>query len=86
MHGIRFDANNQVKPFVFNGCLIYSESDDNMDNETKTTGADRSRININESYEVDYWSNKFGVSKDKLKAAVQIVGDSGDAVEEFLKK
>ncbi|WP_231426825.1 MULTISPECIES: DUF3606 domain-containing protein [Pedobacter] len=57
-----------------------------MDNETKTTGADRSRININESYEVDYWSNKFGVSKDKLKAAVQIVGDSGDAVEEFLKK
>jgi len=57
-----------------------------MDDKQKTGGADRSRININESYEVDYWSNKFGVSKDKLKAAVQTVGTSADAVEEFLKK
>ncbi|WP_199562631.1 DUF3606 domain-containing protein [Pedobacter chinensis] len=57
-----------------------------MDDKQKTGGADRGRININESYEVDYWSNKFGVSKDKLKAAVQTVGTSADAVEEFLKK
>jgi len=57
-----------------------------MDDKTKTGGADRGRININEGYEVDYWSNKFGVSKDKLKAAVQTVGTSANAVEEFLKK
>ena len=57
-----------------------------MDDKTKTGGADRSRININESYEVDYWANKFGVSKDKLKAAVQTVGTSAAAVEDFLKK
>ena len=57
-----------------------------MDDKTKTGGADRVRININESYEVDYWSNKFSVSKDKLKAAVQTVGTSVKAVEEFLKK
>ncbi|UKT65705.1 DUF3606 domain-containing protein [Pedobacter mucosus] len=57
-----------------------------MDNKQKTTIADRSRININESYEVDYWSNKFGVSKDKLKATVQIVGTSVKAVENYLTK
>ncbi|WP_316807821.1 DUF3606 domain-containing protein [Pedobacter agri] len=57
-----------------------------MDDKTKTGGADRSKININESYEVDYWANKFGVSKDKLKAAVQTVGTSVAEVEEFLKK
>ncbi|MBO9674661.1 MAG: DUF3606 domain-containing protein [Sphingobacteriaceae bacterium] len=57
-----------------------------MDDKQKRGSADRSRININEGYEVDYWSNKFGVSKDKLKAAVQTVGNSAHAVEDFLRK
>ncbi|WP_293309550.1 DUF3606 domain-containing protein [Pedobacter sp. UBA5917] len=57
-----------------------------MDDKQKTGSADRGRININEGYELDYWSNKFGVSKDKLKAAVQTVGTSAEAVEDFLKK
>ncbi|MBE5321530.1 DUF3606 domain-containing protein [Pedobacter sp. MR2016-19] len=57
-----------------------------MDDKQKKGGADRSRININEAYELDYWSNKFGVSKDKLKAAVETVGTSADAVEDYLKK
>ncbi|RZK21310.1 MAG: DUF3606 domain-containing protein [Pedobacter sp.] len=57
-----------------------------MDDKTKIGDADRSKININESYEVDYWANKFGVSKDKLKAVVQTVGTSVVAVEDFLKK
>jgi hypothetical protein len=57
-----------------------------MDDKQKNGSADRARININEGYELDYWSNKFGVSKDKLKAAVQTVGTSANAVEDFLKK
>lgn len=57
-----------------------------MDDKQKKGGADRSRININEAYELDYWSNKFGVSKDKLKDAVETVGTSADAVEDYLKK
>ncbi|QNN45025.1 DUF3606 domain-containing protein [Pedobacter roseus] len=57
-----------------------------MDDKQKNGSADRGRININEGYELDYWSNKFGVSKDKLKAAVQTVGTSAHAVEDFLKK
>ncbi len=31
---------------------------------------DRSRINVNEGYELDYWSKKFGVTKEQLKEAV----------------
>ncbi|WP_205942937.1 DUF3606 domain-containing protein [Pedobacter frigidisoli] len=57
-----------------------------MDDKQKTGGADRSRININEAYELDYWSEKFGISKDKLKAAVQVVGTSAVGVEDYLKK
>lgn len=57
-----------------------------MDDKTKKAGADRTRININESYEVDYWANKFGISKDKLKATVQIIGSNADEVEQYLKK
>lgn len=57
-----------------------------MDDKQKTGNADRARINVNEAYELDYWSNKFGVSKDKLKAAVETVGTSSNAVEDYLKK
>ncbi|MDQ0639657.1 hypothetical protein QF042_003222 [Pedobacter sp. W3I1] len=57
-----------------------------MDDKQKSGNADRTRININEGYEVDYWSNKLGVSKDKLKAVVQTVGTSARAVENYLKK
>ncbi|QNR86165.1 DUF3606 domain-containing protein [Pedobacter riviphilus] len=57
-----------------------------MDDKQKKGNADRARININEGYELDYWSNKFGVSKDKLKAVVETVGTSADAVEDYLKK
>ncbi|WP_406826553.1 DUF3606 domain-containing protein [Pedobacter sp. KACC 23697] len=57
-----------------------------MDDKQKTDHADRARINVNEAYELDYWSNKFGVSKDKLKAAVETVGASARAVEDYLKK
>lgn len=57
-----------------------------MDNKQKTGIADRSRINIHESYEVDYWANKFGISKDKLKAVVQTVGTAVAKVEAYLKK
>ncbi len=46
---------------------------------------DRSRINIHEDYEVRYWTKKLGVSADKLKEAVQKVGNSAQAVEKDLK-
>jgi hypothetical protein len=46
---------------------------------------DRTRINTGEDYELRYWSEKFGVSQDQVKAAVKKVGSSVAALEKELK-
>ena len=50
------------------------------------TAADRKRININEDYELRYWAQKFGVSFDQIKAAVNKVGVMADDVARELGK
>ena len=40
---------------------------------------------MSEDYEVEYWTNKFGVSREKLQQAVDAVGNSASAVEQRLK-
>jgi hypothetical protein len=55
------------------------------DDKTKTGGQDRTRINVNEEYELRDWSKKFGVTPDELKAAVSAVGTNADAVEAHLR-
>lgn len=55
------------------------------DDKTKTTQADRIRINVNEDYELRDWSKKFGVTEEQLKAAVQKVGPMAADVERELK-
>jgi hypothetical protein len=57
-----------------------------MDNRSKVGSPDRDRINVNESYELRDWADKFGVSHAKLKQAVQAVGDSAKKVASYLKK
>jgi hypothetical protein len=47
---------------------------------------DRARINMKEDYEVRYWTNALGVSRDQLAAAVEKVGDSVRAVRQELGK
>ena len=39
------------------------------DNPKDTGYPDRDLINMNEDYEVRYWSNKWGITHDQLKAA-----------------
>lgn len=46
---------------------------------------DRSRVNVNEPWELRYWSEKFNVSHDRLKEAVKNVGVSAVKVQEYLK-
>lgn len=53
------------------------------DDTKKRGGQDRGRINTSEDYEIRYWSKKFGVSPEKLKAAV---GSSAAAVQKELGK
>jgi len=40
----------------------------------------RSRINLGEDYEVEYWATSLGVSKERLVEVVKKVGDSVQAV------
>lgn len=41
---------------------------------------------MNEAHEVAYWTEKFGISKEQLQAAVDKAGtSSADAVEKALK-
>lgn len=56
------------------------------DDKSKTGPADASRVNTGEAYEVSYWSKKFNVSAEELKAAVAAVGPMAKDVEERLKK
>lgn len=44
------------------------------DNPALRGGQDRSRIDVNEKHELAYWTKKFRVSRDELKAAVADVG------------
>jgi hypothetical protein len=55
------------------------------DDKSKQGPQDRSRINVNERYELDYWSNKFGVTPKDLKRAVEKVGVNAKDVERELK-
>ena len=54
------------------------------DDKSKRGGLDRSRINVNEDYELRDWSKKFGVSAARLKEAVQAVGTQADKVRRHL--
>lgn len=55
------------------------------DDKTKRDYRDRSRINTNEPYEMDYWKKKFDVSGQQLAGAVRAVGSSVKKVSEYLK-
>jgi len=55
------------------------------DDKTKTSGQDRTRINVNEDYEVRDWAKKLDSTPDQLRAAVKAVGDRAADVEMHLK-
>lgn len=55
-----------------------------MSDDTSKTKRDRNRISLSEDYEVRFWSEKFGVSRDELERAVKQVGNSPTAVQEHL--
>jgi len=58
-----------------------------MADDLKNRGpADRSRINVNEEWEVNYWCGLWDVSADKLREAVTAVGVSVEAVAKYLGK
>ncbi len=56
------------------------------DDKSKAGGQDRTRISLTDDYEVRDWAQKFGVTADVLRAAVQAVGSQAKDVEAYLQK
>ena len=55
------------------------------DDKSNPGGQDRQRISLSEDYEVRDWSQKFGVSDERLRAAVEKAGNQADDVERELR-
>jgi hypothetical protein len=45
----------------------------------------KTRIDLNQSYQVAYWKERFGVSEEELGEAVRAAGALARKVEEYLK-
>ena len=56
------------------------------DDNSRTGGPHRQRVNVNEDYEVRDWAHKWGVSQQKVHEAVATVGPMAADVERELKK
>jgi len=58
-----------------------------MSDDTSKRGAqDRSRINLGEEYEVQYWTKELGISRERLEQLVREHGDSVEEIREALRK
>ena len=44
------------------------------DDKSKAGPADAARINVNEDYEVRYWTHALGISEEQLREAVKRAG------------
>lgn len=56
------------------------------DDKTKRGTQDRLRVNMSEDYEVEYWTSKWGVSRDRLAQAVKKAGPTAADVAKELGK
>jgi len=56
------------------------------DNKTRRGPADRSRINVNEPYELDYWSNELDLTPEQLRQLVAKHGASVETIRQLLGK
>ncbi|MEN5040505.1 DUF3606 domain-containing protein [Stenotrophomonas sp. TWI1149] len=56
------------------------------DDKKKTGSPDRDRINVNEDYEVQYWTKTLDITAAQLREAVKAVGPTSAAVRKHLGK
>jgi hypothetical protein len=47
---------------------------------------DRTRVDVNQDWELRYWTRKFGCTATELRDAVRAVGNVAHSVEAYLKK
>ena len=58
--------------------------EETMDDLKKKGASDRTKINMNEAWEVDFWTHELAVSKDELQKVIDKVGNSSAAVRREL--
>jgi Protein of unknown function (DUF3606) len=51
-----------------------------MERPTKREQPDRSKINLDQTHQLKYWSHALGASKQEICAAIEKVGNSATAV------
>ena len=56
------------------------------DDTSQRHGQDRTRIDVSQKHELRYWTEKFGVSEEELRNAVQVAGTQVEAVRRMLQK
>jgi predicted RNA-binding protein YlqC (UPF0109 family) len=54
------------------------------DDKTNRGAQDRARINLQEEYEVRYWTHELGVTKDELERLVARHGTSAEKIRAAL--
>ena len=57
-----------------------------MADDTKHAPQHDKFISLEEEHQIDYWTGKFAVTRDRLAAAVGRVGHSAEALEKYLKR
>jgi hypothetical protein len=57
-----------------------------VDDKNERRPQDSSRVNVNEEYEVQYWTNKLGISREKLISTVKRVGVSVEDIKKSLNR
>ena len=56
------------------------------DDKSTAHGQDRQRINVHQDYELRDWARSLNTTPERLKEAVQAVGDRAEKVREYLKQ
>jgi hypothetical protein len=57
-----------------------------MPDDPTKLAQDRQRINLGEDYELTYWTQQLGVSKERLEQLVRDHGDRADDIRRALAK
>ncbi len=56
-----------------------------MDDLTRKRPEDPTKININQQWEIDYWTKELSISEEKLKSLVKKVGSEVSKVKAELR-
>jgi hypothetical protein len=56
------------------------------DDKSKSSGQDRERIDVSQDYELRDWAKSLNTTPERVKEAVQAVGDRAEKVREYLRE